>query len=244
MLIGALTLLAAGADADLGLRPMVLEPFRVVIDAGHGGRSPGCTAVDGQTFEKDVALALATDVANALRVQLPHAEVEFTREDDDTLTLTQRIAYANAVGADLFLSLHANASPSHTQAGFETFVLDGSLSEDDAAWLAIRTRDDENDVPGQMLAEFEADIHRQLASTVAQMIQDEQVKRFPTRPNRGVRQAPFDVLMGASMPAVLVEAGFLDHPDDAPLLMQPASRQTIAEGIAAAVVRFYRWQRP
>lgn len=231
-----------------GPQPVVERPFVIVIDAGHGGENTGCSAGDG-TPEKAITLALALDVGDELRRRLPHAQVVFTREDDRSLTLAERVAQANAREADLFVSLHANASPDHTQTGFETYVLDAEASTRDAAWTARRENDEQLVAPGDaeprheaqaMVRQLKAAADRRAAVRLAAAIQAEQAERFPQRLDRGVRQAPFDVLMGARMPAVLFEAGFLDHPSDARLLKREATRRTIAEGVADAVVEHYR----
>lgn len=244
LLVGLLS-----AASTPGPKPVLQQPFRVVLDAGHGGTSSGCHTEDGSIHEKDIALVLAQDVARALGERLPHAEVVMTRSDDRTLALADRVASANGGGADVFVSLHANASPRHDQTGFETFVLDAEASSVEAALTARRENAAEGTSPPtggatpqakSMIEQLRASAHRSAAIALAQAIQREQSTRFPTRADRGVRQASFDVLLGVRMPAVLFEAGFLDHTSDKGVLVDAEQRREVAEGIAAALVEHYR----
>ncbi|NVB42391.1 N-acetylmuramoyl-L-alanine amidase [Pseudenhygromyxa sp. WMMC2535] len=250
-------LLAAASTAGTALlaprrswaapRPVTEQRFRVVIDPGHGGENAGCHAHDGSVDEKALTLVMAQRLAERLVAIMPHAEVLLTRERDETLHLNQRVAFANDCGADLFLSLHCNASPHSDQTGFETFVLDADASSKEAALTAQRENDEgfsrpvggEDDEVAQMLRELGMSGNRQQALRFAKAIQDEQVRRFPERPNRGVRQAAFDVLKGARMPAVLHEVGFLDHADEGELLRSEAGQARIVEGLAQATLRYF-----
>lgn len=241
------TALAFAASLAPGPQPIVHPRYVVVVDAGHGGDNPGCLAFDGRTPEKDVAMALARHVVTAIEAVLPHAEVHLTRDDDDAMPLAARVQWANALDADLFLSLHANASPDHTQSGFETYVLDARSSSHEAAWTARRENDDVALEPAAVVNEpllmtlqLERTAQRESALRFAAALQRAQAERFPTRSDRGIRQAPFDVLMGTRMPAVLFEAGFLDHPEEGHWLLRPEAQREIAEGIAEAVVVHYR----
>ncbi len=243
-----LALLSAPTPAP-GPKPVVELPFRVVLDAGHGGTNGGCHTEDGAIHEKDVTLALALDVQRELRQRLPHADIVLTRNEDQTLALADRVASANAGAADVFVSLHANASPNHDQTGFETFVLDAQASSTEAALIARRENAGEQSSPATggavpqaqaMVEQLRATAHRGAAIALAQAIQREQGARFPARADRGVRQASFDVLLGVRMPAVLFEAGFLDHDGDQRVLVEEQQRQRVAEGIAAALVEHYR----
>jgi N-acetylmuramoyl-L-alanine amidase len=249
-MIGAMLLVGLlSAAAAPGPKPVLQQPFRVVLDAGHGGTNSGCHTEDGSVYEKDVALALAQDVARAVRERLPHAEVVMTREDDRTLALADRVSSANGGGADVFVSLHANASPRHDQTGFETFVLDAQASSVEAALVARRENAGGGTSPPvggampqaqSMVEQLRASSHRSGAIALAQSIQREQARRFPKRSDRGVRQASFDILLGVRMPAVLFEAGFLDNASDKSVLVDEAQRREVADGIAAALVDHYR----
>jgi N-acetylmuramoyl-L-alanine amidase len=163
------------------------------------------------------------------------------------VSLSERVEIANAAKADVFISLHVNASPTQTQEGFETYVLDAQASSLEAARTARRenggSAEDPSGTPdrpeaAKMVRELELTAHRASAVRLAQRIQRQQKERFPTRIDRGVKQAPFDVLMGARMPALLFEAGFLDHPTEGVLLRE--SRGPIVTGLAVALLDHYR----
>lgn len=227
-------------------KPVIDTKFRLVIDPGHGGENSGCSAHGHD--EKGLTLVLAQALAVRVVELLPHAEVLLTRETDETLHLSQRVEFANACKADLFLSLHCNASPRGDQTGFETFVLDVEASSQDAALTARRENGESGASPGAapvrddvsaMLGELSLTHNRKLAAHYAHAIQREHARRFPGRTDRGVRQAAFDVLMGARMPAVLHEVAFLDHADDAKLLLDEHGRGQIVDAIAEATLRYF-----
>lgn len=242
-LIGALSL---AATAQAAPQPILHQEFVIVIDPGHGGTNDGCQTHDGDLFEKELTLELAHQLEERLHVLMPHAEVVLTRETDVTMTLADRVAFANSAGADLFLSIHANASPTRSQTGFETYVLDLHASNLEAARTAQRENDDgfaepqpTNEVDS-MLRQLTMTANRTKAARFAKKIQHEYGRRFPDRLDRGVRQAPFDVLMGARMPAVLTEVGFLDHAEEGELIASPGGQARLVDGIAEAVLGYYR----
>jgi N-acetylmuramoyl-L-alanine amidase len=227
-------------------RPMTEREFCLVLDPGHGGENEGCVAHDGHVHEKAVTLALSELLATRVVALMPNATVLLTRDGDETLHLASRVAFANACNADLLLSLHCNASPQRNQTGFETYLLDLEASNREAALTAQRENDDgfarpsgEDDEVDAMLRELGMTQARRHAGWFADAVQREQALRFPNRPDRGVLQAPFDVLMGARMPAVLTEVGFLDHPEEGPMLRSAAGQQKIVEGLAQAVLAYF-----
>ena len=227
-------------------QPVVHRPFVLVIDPGHGGSNHGCHSRDRQVTEKELTLVLARRLAARMGELLPHAEVVLTREDDSTMALAERVALANAVGANLFLSIHTNASVSREQHGFETFVLDVNASNLEAARTAQRENDEGFAAPERrddvqvMLRELGIRANHGRAVRFADAIQRRQAHRFPHRLDRGVRQAPFDVLMGARMPAVLTELAFLDHAEEGMMLRHPDLQGAMCDGLAEAVVEYYR----
>jgi N-acetylmuramoyl-L-alanine amidase len=238
--------------ASPGPLPITEQTFIIAIDAGHGGSNEGCLSFDGHSREKQFTLELAFALREQIQQRLPAADVVLTRGADESMTLAQRVAAANEVKADLFISLHANASPDRTQTGFETYVLDARASNLEAARTARRENDEALVEPSgkgsmsevsTMLRQLEMTAHRAAAVRFAATIQREQAERFPDRVDRGVKQAPFDVLMGARMPAVLFEAGFLDHAEEGSLLSAQDHRERIAEGLTDAIVEQYREQR-
>ena len=224
--------------------------FVLCLDPGHGGDNDGCKSPEG-VLEKQVTLQTAVALQAAVLERLPHVQVMLTRAEDRSCTLADRVAFANAAGADAFISLHTNASESKAQHGFETYVLDARASSLEAARTARRENDEGLAEPGTqeagaevgtMLRQLEMAQQRAAAGRLAKAIQAHQGHAFPDRLDRGVRQAPFDVLMGARMPAVLFESGFLDHPEEGALIRSDAGMKRVVSGLADAVVDFYRLQ--
>lgn len=243
----ALALLGAAPATEVaaaGPVPLVERSFVVALDPGHGGSNSGCAAFDGAVREKEVTLAMAQELQALVQRRLPHATVVLTRSGDETVTLAERVARANAAGADLLISLHANASSTGPQSGFETYILDVGLADRDAARTArageATTGDPTRAHAATMLRELVLLGHRARAAGFARRVQQEQAERFPERVDRGVKQAAFDVLLGAKMPAVLFEAGFLDHPEEGSRLLDPGQRGLVIDGLAEAVVDYYR----
>lgn len=217
---------------------------RIVLDAGHGGRNPGAKGPTGLR-ESDVALSLARRVRHALRRKLPGAQVIMTRDEDVEVSLEERAAIANGSGADVFVSIHLNASGSpEDRGGVSTFVLD---TTDDRQALRLAARENggsEQDVTD--LQVILAALHRkeQVAHStgLAHAIHDRALARgralLPTLEDRGVKQAMFYVLVGATMPAVLVEASFITRPEEEQALRTDAYRAALSDGIADGIVAF------
>ena len=247
--LSALAAATVSTPAWAGPRPVVRRDFVLCLDPGHGGDNDGCQAADGSTLEKEVTLQMALALQAAVLEKLPHVQVVLTRDGDRSCTLADRVAFANAAGADAFVSLHTNASESAAQHGFETYVLDARASSLEAARTARRENDEGLAEPttsrdgaevAMMLRQLEMAQQRLAAGRFAKSIQSRQRDLFPDRTDRGVRQAPFDVLMGARMPAVLFEAGFLDHAGEGALITSEAGMNRIVGGLAEAVVDYYR----
>ncbi len=218
------------------------RPIRVVIDPGHGGRDPGALGPGGLR-EKDVTLAIARELARLLGNR-PGWEVRLTRDRDEYLSLEERTARANAFGADLFVSIHANASRSRRARGIETYYLSPASDRSARRLAALENQGREED-----LAEMEhilADVvlsakvedSRRLAEAVQQALVDELARRGGPVRDLGVKQGPFYVLTGAVMPAVLVETSFITHPEEARRLADPGFRRQVAEALARGVERF------
>jgi N-acetylmuramoyl-L-alanine amidase len=222
----------------------------IVLDAGHGGADVGTIGVRG-TLEQHVTLAVTRSVATQLRSLLPGVRVVLTRSDDRFVELHRRGAIANRAGGKLFVSLHCNAAPTkpHPARGVEVYVLSPART-DQAAAVAARenasialerdsTRYRETPIDQQILASvaqqgFLALSHR-LASHVDSMLQ-----RRAGLPSRGVQTAGFLVLVGAAMPSVLVELGFLSNPEDERILASSAGQRRIARAIAEAIAAYVR----
>ncbi len=222
--------------------PMELRPIRtVVIDPGHGGRDPGAIGVGGLR-EKDVTLALAGALREALLSR--GFEVVLTRESDRTMSLLERTAKAEGVGGDVFISLHANAARRRSAEGVEIYTLDR-----DAQRQTRRLAARENGIPpGQvdplqhLLAQLrlsEVSLRSiQLAEYVHEELLDGMAKRWPSVAGAKIRHGPFYVLYLSDMPSLLLEADFLTHRRGAKRLRDPKYLNAMAHEIAEALGRF------
>jgi N-acetylmuramoyl-L-alanine amidase len=224
-------------------RQLGLGVSRVVLDAGHGGHDPGARAngLNEAELVLDVTLRL-----KALLEKEPGIEVTLTRDTDRFIPLEERTAIANREGADLFLSIHANASRNPRARGIETYFLNFA-SNPEAEAVAAR----ENSASGRKMHSL-PDIVRAIALNnkidesrdFADMVQKSMVRRLAARNSQvrdlGVKQAPFVVLIGASMPSVLAEISFVTNKQDGTLLKTDAYRQQIAESLSDAILRYQR----
>jgi len=206
-----------------------------VLDAGHGGSNLGATGATG-LHEKQLSLTLVRAVADRLRAR--GIAVELTRDGDRTLTLRQRVAFADRVPADLFVSIHANASPTRTQRGYETYVLTPRAIDVDGRALRSDTTTPRPGVAGEValvLDDVERGASQWEAADLAARMQRALRDRRGADGDRGVRQDAQHVLLGATMPAVLVEVGFIDHPVEGRQLAEPAVQAQLADAIAEAI---------
>lgn len=219
------------------------EVKRVVIDPGHGGKDFGKVGVTG-TLEKDVNLILARAVADVLTRELG-LDVSLTRDDDRLLSLTGRTEIANERGADLFLSIHCNGWFTEDIGGFEAYFLSPARTDYDQQVArveneAARFSDDNGEVESDInfiLWDMVQNEFISESSYLAELIQKEMSERLEIG-NRGVKQAPFTVLKGARMPAVLIETAFLSNPREERLLQDPSFQRSVAEGIGEAIGKF------
>ncbi len=208
----------------------------IVVDAGHGGRDPGAVGPN-KVLEKDVVLSLAKDLAKALRQQLG-VKVMMTRTDDRFIELRERTAYANRVGADLFISLHANASLSSKVYGLETYFLNLSKNNQAAEVAARENGTSLEDVSNleailfDLMANAKINESSRLAAEVQQAMVAGLRPHYSRIKDLGVRQGPFHVLLGATMPSVLVETAFISNRREEKRL----SSQTYRKRVAAAIV--------
>ncbi|MGD9902282.1 MAG: N-acetylmuramoyl-L-alanine amidase [Vicinamibacterales bacterium] len=235
---------AANTDGTFSLsRQLGLGVSRIVIDPGHGGHDPG-TKAHGTT-EAAVVLDIALRLERLLKKE-PGLDVVLTRRTDVFVSLEQRTAIANRESADLFLSIHANASRNSAARGVETYYL-SFASSPDAESVAARENSTSNramhNLPGIVRAialNNKLDESRDLAG----MVQDAMTTRLAGANSglrsRGVKKAPFVVLIGAGMPSVLAEVAFLTNKPEAALVRTAAYRQRIAEALHAAVLRYRR----
>ena len=224
-------------------RALGLKIGRIVIDAGHGGHDTGTIGPTG-LMEKDLCLDVALRLGKIIEQRLPGADVVYTRSDDTFVPLEERTNIANQAKADLFISIHANSSRDHAARGIETYYLNLKGSAE-AMEVAAR----ENATAQGGVHELQ-DLVMKIARTekideskeLAEDIQDSLAKRIQksSKPvkNRGVRKAPFVVLIGADMPSILTEISFLSNPADEQMLKKPEQRQKVAEGLYQGVVSY------
>ena len=217
-------------------RALGLKIGRIVIDAGHGGHDTGTIGPSG-LMEKDLCLDVALRLGKIIQQRLPSAGVVFTREDDTFIPLERRTQIANEAKADLFISVHANSSQDRKARGIETYYLNFTGSSDAMEVASRENALSENGVHN--LQDIVAKIARsekiEESRDLATLIQDSLSKRMENinrgERNRGVRKAPFVVLIGADMPSVLAEISFLSNPSDEQWLKKPENRQRVADGL-------------
>ncbi len=230
---------------DLGSEKEKWEFKTIVIDAGHGGKDPGAVGYRG-TKEKDIVLDVAKRLEKKLSKNM-NVKIIMTREEDIFLRLSERTKIANESNGNLFISIHTNAAEDRRASGFETFLIGPNKNE-----AAVRVAARENAV-----LELEGKTGKNLTNedliqaTIAQsafasksekfasMVQKEIKKRVQSK-DRGVKQAGFYVLMGASMPNVLVELGFISNPSEEKKLRSPQYRDQLATAIYRAVEQYQK----
>ncbi|MFL6428855.1 MAG: N-acetylmuramoyl-L-alanine amidase [Acidobacteriaceae bacterium] len=223
-------------------RALGLKIGRIVVDAGHGGHDSG-TLGPGGIQEKDVVLDVALRLGKLLRQRMG-ADVIYTRDDDIFIPLEQRTAIANKAQADLFISVHANSSSDPTARGVETYYLNFTTSPD-ALEVAAR----ENAVSDESIHELSGlvkkitlkdkiDESREFAADVDTSLYAGLEHGNPGLRDRGVKKAPFVVLIGANMPSILAEISFLTNSDDATQLGDPQYRERIAESLYRGVAKY------
>jgi N-acetylmuramoyl-L-alanine amidase len=224
-------------------RQLGLGVSRIVIDPGHGGRDPGAQArgLNEADLTLDIALRL-----EALLEKEPGLEVILTRRTDVYLSLEERTAIANREGADLFLSIHANTSRNINASGVETYFLSFAGSPDAEAVAARENSSHASemhklpDIIRAITLNNKLDESRDFAGMVQEALVTRLRRSNQSLANRGVKKAPFVVLIGAEMPSVLAEVSFLTNKGDLQLLKTAAYKQRIAEALHAAVMRYRR----
>ena len=224
-------------------RALGLKVGRIVIDPGHGGHDTGTIGPTG-LMEKDLCLDVALRLGKIIQQRLPGAEVVYTRADDTFIPLEERTNIANESKADLFISIHANSSENHSARGVETYYLNLKGSPE-AMEVAARENasseegvHDLEDLVKKIARNEKIDESREFAEDVQDSLSKRIQKSGRTIRNRGVRKAPFVVLIGADMPSILTEISFLSNPSDEQLLKKPEYRQRLAEGIYLGMANY------
>jgi N-acetylmuramoyl-L-alanine amidase len=221
-------------------RTLGLKIGRIVIDAGHGGHDTGTIGPHG-LMEKDLCLDVALRLGHIIEEKLPGAEVIYTRKDDTFIPLEQRTAIANEAKADLFISIHANSSRDHDTRGVETYYLNFATSPES---MEVATREnaysekslhDLQDLVQKIARNEKIEESKELASDIQDALSHRLQLVSSSEHNRGVKRAPFVVLIGANMPSVLSEISFVSNPSDERMLRRPEQRETIALGLYRGV---------
>jgi N-acetylmuramoyl-L-alanine amidase len=253
------------SDGNVSPGPAVVEPESpevdaapaekfirkvIVLDPGHGGHDPGAVGPTGLR-EKDVVLDVAIRVRKILKKSHPDYAVALTRETDEFIPLPKRTAIANKLKSDLFVSVHANASANRKARGIETYLLNAANSEE-----ALRTAARENGVSFRKMKKRQNEMDIILTSLASQNKRDESLKlagniqkslitrvsgKYPQTGSHGmgIKGAPFYVLVGADMPATLVEVSFISNREEEKMLRAEAYRQTLAQSIADGIHKYF-----
>jgi N-acetylmuramoyl-L-alanine amidase len=231
----------SSGDTSL-VRALGLKLSRVVIDPGHGGHDQGTVGPKG-LLEKDLVLDVALRLGKLVNSRMG-AEVIYTRTDDTFVPLEARTALANDKKADLFLSIHANSSPIPRIAGVETYYLNFTVEKDalDVASRENATSEksiyDLEDIVQKITLHEKVEESKEFASRIQTALFGLSSRNFPTARNRGVKKAPFVVLIGANMPSVLAEIGFLSNAREEALLKRSDYRDKLADALFRGISRY------
>ena len=231
-------------------KQLALGVSRIIIDPGHGGHDYGAPGYLKGVHEKDVVLQIARRLAKKIRAQLNY-EVYLTRNSDRFLTLEERTAIANTKNADLFISIHTNSHRDRRAYGIETYFLNLATDDD-----AIRVAAMENATSTKNISDLQtilSDLMQNAkineSSRLAGYVQSSTIrhlrnKRWSRIKDKGVKQAPFYVLLGAQMPAVLVETSFISNPRECKRLTSPKYQERLCEGIINGIKTYIRETSP
>lgn len=243
LLLSTLCILAQGADN--------LRLETVVIDAGHGGKDPGAVSADGKNYEKTFVLDIAVRLAAKITAAYPDVNVVLTRTRDEFVELADRAGRANKANANLFISIHVNSTKSSSPNGYSVHILGQSSNKNrDLFAYNLDVCKQENSVisledDSTQYADFADDPESQIFAVLMQSAYQEQSLKFaetvsrklaggPIRADRGIWQNPFIVLWKTSMPAVLVELGFISNATDLAALRQQSGREDLSQRLFEA----------
>lgn len=246
VLFAAFLLLPLSVAQAIDMEALSGETLKVIVlDPGHGGEDTGAKGPSGMQ-EKDITLSIATKLAALLQEKLG-ARVLLTRTTDVFVPLEERTAFANANRADVFISIHANAAESRGARGTETFFLSMDATDEDSRRLAAFENSADSFAPvsaGLAATDDLRDILLDLANTrshheSSRLAEAVHMSMLGTgREGRGIKQAPFTVLVGATMPAILVEVGFISNPTEEKWLSSRKYQERAASAIADGIVSF------
>jgi N-acetylmuramoyl-L-alanine amidase len=231
-------------------KQLALGVRRVVIDPGHGGKDYGAPGYLKGVHEKTVSLQIARKLAKKIKAELG-LEVILTRNQDRFLTLEERTAFANTKSADLFISIHTNASRDRRAYGIETYFLNLATDEE-----AIRVAAMENATSTKNISDLQKILYDLMqnakineSSRLAAYVQSSTIrhlknKRYSRIKSKGVKQAPFYVLLGAQMPSILIETSFISNARECKRLVSPKFQERLAEGIVEGIRRYIKATSP
>ena len=221
-------------------QPAVIGKIRrIVVDPGHGGHDPGAVGASGLQ-EKEVVLSIGLKLRDKLKEELG-LDVVMTRSTDIFIPLEERTAIANKVGADLFVSIHANAAPNRNAAGVETYYLNLAKTEKVAQLAAKENGTSLEKVSTlqailfDLMANYKLNDSAHLADEIQKALYKSAKAKYPDTKNLGVKQGPFYVLVGATMPSILTEVGFISNSAEEAHLKDPSFHNLAAEGIMEGV---------
>jgi N-acetylmuramoyl-L-alanine amidase len=231
------------------VKQLALGVRRVVIDPGHGGKDYGAPGYIKGVHEKKVVLEIAKMLKQMIRDQI-RCDVVLTRNNDKYLSLEERTAIANTQNADLFISIHTNASRNRRAHGIETYIL--NLATDDEA---IRVAAMENATSAKNISDLDSILQdlmnnakvsesTRLGSYVQQSMSNRLKKKYKDIRNKGIKQAPFYVLLGADMPSILIETSFISNPRECKRLMNKNYRKHMCQGIVDGIKRYIKETNP
>ena len=246
-----LLVLLLSAPVEVKAQKNKKKPFTVVIDPGHGGVDPG--ALGRKAKEKDVNMSVSKMLAEMIKEEFPEIKVIFTRTTDVKIPLVKRASIANDANADLFISIHSNASKSRKANGCETFTLGaGSSAEAKAAAMyenevilseenfeEIYKGFDPRSSESYIIFELIRSHDMELSAELAQMVQEGMVGNSNLR-NRGVSSAGFLVLHRTVMPSILIELGFITNSNDEGIIASKSGQKKLAKGIFKGFSQYYR----
>ena len=231
-------------------KQLALGVSRIVIDPGHGGQDYGAPGYLKGVHEKDVVLQIARRLARKIREELKYS-VYLTRNSDTFLTLEERTAIANTKNADLFISIHTNSHKDRRAYGIETYFLNLATDEDAIRVAAMENATSTKNISDlhTILSDLMQNAKINESSRLANYVQGSMVrhlknKRYTRIKDKGVKQAPFYVLLGAQMPAVLVETSFISNPRECKRLTNPRYQERLCEAIVKGIRTYIRETSP
>jgi N-acetylmuramoyl-L-alanine amidase len=230
-------------------RSLSLGVSRIVIDAGHGGKDPGAYGYYRRAREKDITLSIAKKLAKKIKSRLG-CEVTLTRHQDQFLTLEERTALANTKNADLFISIHVNAHRSKRAYGTETYFLNLATDEESIRVAAMENATSTKNISDlqTILMDLMQNAKINESSRLASYVQSHMVrylgKKYKHIKDKGVKQAPFYVLLGAQMPAILIETAFISNPRECKRLMDPTFQDHLCDGLVRGIEKYIHETSP